>query len=30
MDNVTEIVNLLRNQAELERQILNGHGTVAG
>jgi len=27
MDNVTEVVALLRQQAELERQLLNGHGT---
>jgi len=26
MDNVTEIVALLRKQSELELQILNGHG----
>lgn len=27
MDNVTEVVALLRQQAELERQLLNGDGT---
>lgn len=27
MDNVTEIVTLLRRQAELELQLLNGHST---
>jgi hypothetical protein len=27
MDNVDEIVALLRKQADLENQILNGHGT---
>jgi proline dehydrogenase len=29
MDNVTKIVALLRKQAELELQILNGHGAAA-
>jgi hypothetical protein len=27
MDNVTEIVALLRKQADLEIQLINGHGT---
>jgi len=27
MDNVTEVVALLRQQAELERQLLDGDGT---
>lgn len=27
MDNVTEVVALLRQQAELERRLLNGDGT---
>jgi hypothetical protein len=27
MDNVDEIVALLRKQADLENQIMNGHGT---
>lgn len=27
MDNVDEIVALLRKQADLETQIMNGHGT---
>ena len=29
MDNVDEIVALLRRQADLENQILNGHDTAA-
>jgi hypothetical protein len=29
MDNVDEIVALLRRQADLENQILNAHGTAA-
>lgn len=29
MDNVDQIVALLRRQADLENQILNGHGTAA-
>ena len=27
MDNITEVVALLRQQAELERELLNGRGT---